>query len=97
MDLFNDSYIQTSERTKKWIKNSWAEPFAQIIFPAINENRFEILYHEDNSRPNTPVNYVLGALIIKEILSLSDEDLKLCPINSWSISKSVQRKSEWTV
>lgn len=28
MDLFKDSYIQTSERTKKWIKNSWAEPFA---------------------------------------------------------------------
>ncbi|GAA0479913.1 transposase [Alkalibacterium indicireducens] len=77
MDLFNDSYIQTSERTKKWIKNSWAEPFAQLIFPAINEKRFEILYHEENGRPNTPINYILGALILKEILSLTDEDLKL--------------------
>ena len=67
MDLFKDSYIQTSERTKKWINKSWSEPFAQIIFPAINEKRFESLYHEDNGRPNTQINYILGALIIKEL------------------------------
>ena len=77
MNLLNDSYINTSERTKKWIKDSWAESFAQIIFPSINEERFEVLYHDDNGRPNTPVNYTLGALIIKEILSVTDEDLKL--------------------
>jgi len=77
INLLNDSYINTSKRTKKWIKDSWAESFAQIIFPAINEERFEVLYHDDNGRPNTPVNYTLGALIIKEILSVTDEDLKL--------------------
>lgn len=77
MDLLNDSYINTSERTKKWLEKSWAEPFAQIIFPAINENRFEVLYDGDTGRPNTPINYILGALIIKELRSLTDEELKL--------------------
>jgi len=76
MDLLNDSYINTSKRTKKWIKNSWAEPFAQIIFPSINEERFEVLYHDDNGRPNISVNYILSALI-KETLSVTDKDLKL--------------------
>lgn len=77
IDLLNDSYLNTSKRTQSWLKKSWAEPFSQTIFPAINEERFKVLYHEDNGRPPTPINYVLGALIIKELQSLTDEDLKL--------------------
>jgi len=45
--------------------------------PSINEERFEVLFHNDNSRPNTPINYTLGALIIKETLSVTERDLKL--------------------
>src|SRR5699024_594545 len=77
IDLLNDSYLNTSKRTQSWLKKSWAEPFSKTIFPAINEERFQVLYHEDNGRPPTPINDVLGALIIKELQSLTDEDLKL--------------------
>lgn len=77
IDLLNDSYLNTSKRTQNWLKKSWAEPFRKIIFPAINEERFKVLYHKDNGRPPTPINYVLGALIIKELQSLTDEDLKV--------------------
>jgi len=77
INLLNDSYLHTSKRTQSWLKKSWAEPFSKTIFPAINEDRFKVLYHEDNGRPPTPINYVLGALIIKELQSLTDEELKL--------------------
>ncbi|WP_343757145.1 transposase, partial [Alkalibacterium iburiense] len=76
-NLLTDSYLLTSERAQKMIEQSWAGSFAQIIFPSINETRFDVLYHEDNGRPNTPINYVLGALILKETLGLKDEDLIL--------------------
>ncbi len=57
------------------MKNSWAEDFSTKIFPAINENLFSVLYSEKNSRPSTLVNVIIGALIIKELFDLSDDEL----------------------
>lgn len=46
------------------------------IFPAIDEERFSVLYSEnDATRPNTPVNVIVGALIIKELFDYSDDEL----------------------
>lgn len=41
--------------------------FADEIFPAIDDNRLSVLYSDKASRPNTPVNVIVGALIIKEL------------------------------
>lgn len=54
---------------------SWAKVFSDEIFPAINEERFRVLYSENASRPNTPVNIIVGALIIKELFDLSDDEM----------------------
>ncbi len=71
-----DSFLNLSERTKKFILNSWAKPFADLIFPEINEKRFAVLYSDnDASRPNNPVNAMIGALILKEMFNLTDEEL----------------------
>ena len=40
----NDSFINLSPRTQKIIMNSWCKDFADIVFPAINEERFAVLY-----------------------------------------------------
>jgi len=72
----NDRFLQLDERTKKFVLDSWAKGFAEIIFPAINEERFSVLYSENKgSRPNSPVNAIVGALILKELLHLTDEEL----------------------
>lgn len=72
----NDSFNYLSERTQKFIENSWAKGFAEIIFPAINEERFSVLYSSNQAtRPNSPVNVAIGALILKEMLSLTDDEL----------------------
>jgi len=71
-----DSFLNLSERTKRFILNSWAKPFADLIFPEINEKRFAVLYSDnDASRPNNPVNAMIGALILKEMFNLTDEEL----------------------
>lgn len=71
-----DRFIYQSPRTKKIVLNSWAKDFAEIVFPAINEERFAVLYSADSaSRPNTPINVIIGALMLKEILALSDDEL----------------------
>lgn len=51
------------------------EDFADEIFPAIDEERFSVLYSDKASRPNTPVNVIIGALIIKELFDYSDDEV----------------------
>jgi len=58
------------------LKNSWCHAFREYIFPKINEERFSVLYSDNPAtRPNSPVNVIIGLLIIKEIFQDSDEEL----------------------
>lgn len=72
---FSDSIFNLTAREKKALENSWAHIFSEEIFPAIDENRFKVLYSDKASRPNTPVNVIIGALIIKELFDYSDDEL----------------------
>jgi hypothetical protein len=72
----NDRYNNMTAREKKMIDESWAKPFAEKIFPAIREEKFAILYSDNPAtRPNTPVNTVIGGLILMELLGMSDEEM----------------------
>lgn len=63
-------------REQKALENSWAKIFAEDIFPAIDEERFRILYSDrTQSKFNTPVNICIGALIIKEMFQISDDEI----------------------
>lgn len=57
------------------LHNGWAEHFYKHVFLNINEERFAVLYSDKISRPNKPVNIILGLLILKEINDLSDDEL----------------------
>ena len=69
---FQDSFSGLTSREQKALEKSWAKVFADELFPAINEEPFRVLYSSEASRPNTPVNICIGALIIKEIFGISD-------------------------
>ena len=72
----NDRYYNLTEREKKMIEESWSAPFAKFIFPAIREERFAVLYSDNiATRPNTPINIIIGSLMIKEILELTDDEV----------------------
>jgi len=70
-----DSYQKMPEHIKKLIDKSWAKDFAEYIFPRINEERFSVLFSETGSRPNTPVNVIVGSLMLKEYFGQSEEEL----------------------
>lgn len=72
---FNDSIFQLTEREKKFLDKSWAKTFAENIFPYIREEDFAVLYSNKASRPNTPVNVIVGGLILKEFLGVTDEEM----------------------
>lgn len=72
---FTDSYRGLTFREQKALERSLAKVFAEDIFPAINEKPFRVLYSSSASRPNTPVNVCIGALIIKEIFGISDDEV----------------------
>lgn len=70
-----DSFSGLTAREQKALEKSWAKVFAEEVFPAIDEERFSVLYSDKASRPNTPVNVIVGALIIKELFDLSDDEV----------------------
>lgn len=70
-----DSTFNLTEREKRFLEKSWAKTFADKVFPAIDETIFSVLYSDKYSRPNTPVNVIVGALILKEVLGDTDEEI----------------------
>lgn len=75
LSLF-DSLGFLSERKQRILDKSWAKPFSDHIFSNIDEMIFAPLYSEKaNSRPNAPVNVIVGALILKEFNGLSDDEM----------------------
>lgn len=71
-----DSLGFLSERKQKILNKSWAKPFSDYIFSNIDEMMFAPLYSDKkNSRPNAPVNVIVGALILKELNGLTDDEI----------------------
>ena len=71
-----DSFNSLTPRNQCIVTRSQAKYFAESVFPYINVERFSVLYSSGkNSRPNTPINFIIGALILKEFTGLSDDQL----------------------
>lgn len=65
-----------TSREQKALEHSWAKIFAEDIFPSIDEERFRVIYSDrTQSRSNTPVNVCVGALIIREMFQISDDEM----------------------
>lgn len=71
-----DHFSFLSERKLKMVEKSWAKTFSDYIFVNIDEHIFAPLFSEKpNTRPNTPVNVIVGALILKEFNQLTDDEI----------------------
>ena len=71
----DDRTLRLNPTELRYLERSWAREFGDDLFPLIDEEPFAVLYSERDSRPNTPVNVVVGGLILKELMHLSDDDL----------------------
>lgn len=70
-----DSFSGLTAREQKTLEKSWAKVFADEFCPALDEKRFAVLCSDQTSRMNTPVNVIVGALIIKEMFDYSDDEM----------------------
>lgn len=70
-----DETLQLSNYHQKLLNEGWAGYFKEKVFPKINEERFSVLYSNKASRPNTPVNIMVGLLILKEMNKQVDSEL----------------------
>lgn len=63
------------EKQRKRLANSWAGTFYKEFFCRIDEGAFAMLYSEKASRPNVPVNVLVGLEALKSGFGWSDEEL----------------------
>jgi hypothetical protein len=65
-----------SDKISSILKKSWAICFRENVFSKIDEKKFRCLFKEhDASRPNKPINILLGLEIIKELFDYTDDEL----------------------
>ena len=63
------------EKQLKRLKRSWAETFYREFFSRIDEELFAVLYSDVPSRPNVPVNVLIGLEVLKAGHGWSDEEM----------------------
>ena len=63
------------EKQRQRLEESWAGVFYREFFSRIDENVFAVLYSDLPSRPNVPVNVLVGLDALKAGFGWSDEEL----------------------
>jgi len=63
------------EKQLKLLKGSWADTFYHEFFCRINEATFAKLYSSEPSRPNVPVNVLVGLEVLKAGFGWNDAEL----------------------
>lgn len=63
------------EKQQKRLKSSWADTFYNEFFKRIEEETFSVMYSSVGSRPNVPVNVMVGLEALKAGYGWSDQEL----------------------
>lgn len=66
---------QLPERQRQRLEQSWAGVFFHEVFCRLKEEPFAVLYADLPSRPNVPVNLLVGLECLKSGFGWSDEEL----------------------
>jgi hypothetical protein len=69
------SVQQLPQRQRERLEQSWAGVFYREVFCRLKEGAFAVLYAECPSRPNVPVNVLVGLEWLKSGFGWSDEEL----------------------
>jgi hypothetical protein len=74
MPLFS-SIDSLPEKQLKRLDGSWAGTFYREVFVHIDEDLFAVLYSDEPSRPNIPINVLTGLEMLKSGFGWSDEEM----------------------
>jgi len=70
------SLFDLPDKEKERLSHSWAGTFYKEFFSCIDEDIFSILYSDQASRPNIPVNVLVGLETLKSGFGWSDAELE---------------------
>ncbi len=73
--FFNSDFLMP-DKMRQQLHGSWAGVFRTEVFMNIPEDRFAVLYSETDSRPNAPINVLVGGEMLKDGFGWSDEELE---------------------
>lgn len=62
-------------KMREKLDTSWAGTFRQQVFEKLDERPFAVLYSTEASRPNVPVNVLVGLEILKAGFGWTDEEM----------------------
>jgi hypothetical protein len=74
MTLFSSIHA-LPEKLQKRLAASWSGIFYQEFFVRIDEEPFAVLYSDEASRPNIPINVLVGLETLKSGFGWSDEEM----------------------
>jgi hypothetical protein len=63
------------EEQKRYLNESWSGIFYREFFCRLNEEPFAVLYTNTPSRPNYPVNVLVGLEYLKAAFGWSDKEM----------------------
>ena len=72
--MFSSIYELPKTQLKR-LEASWAATFYREFFMRIEEDLFAVLYSDEPSRPNIPINVLMGLETLKSGFGWSDEEL----------------------
>jgi hypothetical protein len=70
------SVTELPKKQRERLEKSWAATFYREFFSRIDESKFEVLYSEQASRPNVPVNVLVSLEALKAGFGWSDAELE---------------------
>jgi hypothetical protein len=70
-----DTFQELPQKVQQRLETSWADTFYREVFCRIDESPFAVLYSDEPSRPNTPINLIVCGEILKAGFGWSDEEL----------------------
>jgi hypothetical protein len=74
-ELFSFQNQLLDNEQQKILDKTPEKAFYNIVFSSINENDYKVLFSENGSRPNAPINVLVSALILKERKSWSYDEM----------------------
>ena len=72
--MFESQFVVSPEKAARLAK-SWAEPFRLRVLPLIDEEAFRDAFHEDNGRPNTSIQMLVGLHILRDWHDMTDAEV----------------------
>ncbi len=74
-NFFNSDFLMPG-KMRQQLYASWAHTFRTRVFAQIPEECFAVLFSEEDSRPNAPINVLMSGDMLKDGFGWTDEELE---------------------